>query len=256
MALVKLNPENLLYIPKAIRDFVFSDRCMMSLKFIGENSQDAGLSDDDYIKVCVEAIRKNLSTIQHIDDKYKLLAINTLGEDSYTKICIESAKKDPATIQYMDDKYQAVVINSLGKEFCLALAKFGANYISYIPKINRDFDVTLQIIKQDAESLRSIGKNSQDAGLSEEDYTKICIEAVKIYPAALQYMDDKYKLIVINTIGPETLLTPDYSLVDYFPKNAHFQSLPHKFLSNIEHLAVTKREELYHDKEINDASMV
>ena len=154
------------------------------------------LTPFEYKEFCLTVARRNGQYIKVIPNAYWNF-----------ELCLESIKQNMDMFEFIVKTQGLQLTDNQYKVLCLTAVKQNGLLIAHIPKEKRDSEIFTESVKQNVSAFNLVGKNPQEAGLSEEDYKIFCMNFVKNDPSAIEDLDDKYKLLVTGTLGREFCLT-------------------------------------------------
>lgn len=246
MIAVKQDGNTLAYVFKEFRSYKL---CLESVKQEGNairyivGGQVDNLSAIQYQNLQLAAVKQNGMALKHIP-----------AQEWDYELCRESINQNLAIIEtIIKDWKNSKLTEDEYNQLCHMAAGLNGRVAKLFPKEQRHFDLMLKAVENAGIALQY----AEVSLLTEDQYRQLCVAAVRSMPIALMYVPDKFKDDVVNEIGLEYLLIPNYAVASFLqPHNRDEQyRVLTTLLSNVVHIVVTQSDSFY-DSEINDTYMV
>ncbi len=241
------------------------------VKMIGEYQKTTVLNQQDYVTLIIKIIEKHNhllfeiprdfwtpDTYQAIIDKapktmtyaYHLVEQEIFTQDQIQNIFMHTVKKNSNLISHLKN-YKSIGLSLQSySEICLEAVKENANTIQYIHQDAINMSLYQTAVEQNGSALQYIKLNNN---IQESEYIELCFLAVERTPSALQYVDDKYKLAVIDALDLERIAQLDYGMIEFIPDSyPKKKELIKKIADNTSNIVITQ----YDDKEFKDTYLV
>lgn len=240
LASVTNKGEAIQFVPTEFKKF---DVCIgsvkhspLSLQYIKKDN--SFLSNDDYHKVCLQAVKGDGLAIQHVPIEGRTFDIckssvescpdsikeivnykdNSALKDEkeFIKICYFAVGKGGLVLRELPDNIKQ------NYEICQAAVRQNGLALEFVPKINRDYNLCMLSAKNNGLILRKINHTNYEnlTNLNLEQFKEFCLNAVENNPLALQFLDEEMKRYVIDTLTPERLISLNYGVITHFPNDA------------------------------------
>lgn len=196
---VKKNLNNFNYIPRAFRNFALCQEAIkefsgikafsrMILKNIDNYRQKTVLTKNEYINLCLSAVKDHLENFKaiHVTNRDTELCLRLVREYD------EKHLKNLMSIMWDYQKETVLTFKNFIEMLSVAIER-NKEVLDAIPNELLNIDFCMALVNINGKYLQKISENSKSLPLSDEQFKNICIASVKQNAQALEYAPKKWR---------------------------------------------------------------